>query len=124
MRRRPGHRATVLAVPQNNAKIRDEFEAERTSLLHHIDELTAGGEIELDFDDDFSDRGQVASEQGENLALADSFRSKLSEVELALARLADGSYGTCEVCGQDISEARLEALPATSRCIEHADGTD
>lgn len=107
-----------------HATDRKRFQAERAELLRRIDELTAGGEVELDFDDDFADRGQVASEQGENLALADTFRSKLSKVELALSRIADGTYGTCEVCSRPIAEARLEALPATSRCIDHADGSD
>ncbi len=107
-------------LEENN---RTRLEAERSSLLQRIDALTAGGEIELEFDDDFADRGQVASEQGENAALADSFRSHLHMVERALSRIADGSYGTCEICGQPISEARLEALPATSRCIDHADGS-
>lgn len=111
-------------MSDHHATDRKRFEAERADLLRRIDGLTAGGEIELDFDDDFADRGQVTSEQGENLALADTFRSKLSKVELALTRIADGTYGTCEVCNQAISEARLEAVPATSRCIDHADGSD
>jgi RNA polymerase-binding transcription factor DksA len=114
----------VAGVSETYSENRIQLEAERTRLLRRIDELTAGGEIELDFDDDFADRGQVASEQGEYSALADTFRSQLNRVEHALARIADGSYGTCEVCGEPIAEARLEALPATSRCIDHAAGSD
>lgn len=114
----------MQAVPEDLARDRSRFEAERVVLLRRIDELTAGGEIELDFDDDFADRGQVASEQGENSALADALRSQLKKVEHTLTRIADGTYGTCEVCGEAIAEARLDALPATSRCIQHADGSD
>lgn len=114
----------MVAVSETPASNRNRFEAERALLLRRIDALTAGGEIELDFDDDFSDRGQVASEQGENAALADTFRTQLNKVEHALSRITDGTYGTCAVCGQAIAEARLEALPATSRCIDHADGSD
>jgi len=41
----------------------------------------------------------------------------LSEVEGALARLADGSYGACVDCGADIPYARLAAYPAAIRCV-------
>lgn len=102
------------------AEKKTEFETERSQLLARIDELTVGGEVDLDFDDDFADRGQVASEQGENQTLADTLQAQLTLVEKALAHLEDGTYGLCDVCGEAISEARLEALPATDRCINHA----
>jgi RNA polymerase-binding transcription factor DksA len=44
----------------------------------------------------------------------------LDDVERALSKLDDGSYGQCEVCGAPISDARLEAMPATRFCIDHA----
>ena len=72
------------------------------------------------FDDNFADTGQVAAEQGENRALAAQLRDQLDDVERALAKLDDGTYGTCEVCGEPIGDARLEAMPATRFCIEHA----
>ncbi|MFN7174962.1 MAG: TraR/DksA family transcriptional regulator [Thermaurantiacus tibetensis] len=42
----------------------------------------------------------------------------------SLARIADGSYGTCVVCGGPISEARLKALPTAVTCIDCAAGGD
>jgi DnaK suppressor protein len=45
---------------------------------------------------------------------------ELSEVEAALGRLEDGTYGTCELCGKPIAEGRLEILPATRYCVEDA----
>jgi DnaK suppressor protein len=107
-------------VSENHAALRARLDEEREHLLHQIDELTVGGEINLDFDDDFADRGQVASEQGENRTLADTLQVQLNQVEKALARLDDGSYGTCEVCGGAIGAERLDAMPATARCIDHA----
>jgi RNA polymerase-binding transcription factor DksA len=62
----------------------------------------------------------VAAEQGENAVLANRLRAELDEVERALAKLDDGTYGRCEVCGGPIAEARLEAMPATRFCIDHA----
>ena len=48
------------------------------------------------------------------------------QVERALARLDDGTYGTCEVCGGAIEEVRLADSPATARCLDCAadGGTD
>lgn len=44
----------------------------------------------------------------------------LADVRRARERVADGSYGTCEVCGETIPAGRLEARPWTSRCLAHA----
>jgi DnaK suppressor protein len=41
----------------------------------------------------------------------------LTEIEAALARLDDGSYGECVDCGEQINSERLEALPAAARCV-------
>ena len=105
---------------QNAADIRSSLEAERSQLLVQIDELTVGGEIDLDFDDDFADRGQVAGEQGENQVLARTLQTQLTMVERAISRIDDGTYGTCAVCGELIGKDRQDALPATDRCITHA----
>jgi len=43
--------------------------------------------------------------------------AELAEVEAALARIADGSYGTCSDCGQPIRWPRLNAQPTAERCI-------
>jgi len=43
--------------------------------------------------------------------------TELAEVEAALHRLDIGRYGLCEVCGGEIAEARLEAMPATRYCV-------
>lgn len=107
-------------MSNDHADARAHLEEERKHLLARIDELTIGGEVDLDYDDDFADRGSVASAQGENYTLADTLQSQLKSVETALRRMDEGTYGTCDRCGNQIGEARLEAIPATSRCIEHA----
>ncbi len=53
-----------------------------------------------------------------DLSILDDLETELRDVEHALHRLEDGSYGTCEICGGAISEARLEASPATRLCRE------
>ncbi|CAG0946613.1 General stress protein 16O [Anaerolineae bacterium] len=63
----------------------------------------------------------IASNEREReltLMLGDRDREKLSEIEDALERLKDNSYGTCEECGEPIAEQRLKALPSTRVCVE------
>ena len=47
-------------------------------------------------------------------------RETLDEVERALGKLGDGSYGACEDCGRPIDPLRLEAKPAARYCIDCA----
>lgn len=95
------------------------LEEERGSLHAQIDELDVEGDTS-DFDENFADSAQVTAEKGENRALAGSLREQLDDVDRALAKLDDGTYGQCEKCGQAIGEARLEAMPATRFCISCA----
>jgi len=78
------------------------------------------GRTGLDYDANFADTSQVTAERGEAEALAGKLKDTLEEVAAAIARLDEGTYGTCEVCGVAVNPARLEAMPATRFCIEHA----
>ena len=98
----------------------DELAAERARLEAQIAGLEQGTGASPTFDDNFADSAQVAAEQGENKVLAGQLRVELDEVERALAKLDEGTYGACETCGEAISAARLEAMPATRYCIDHA----
>ena len=100
--------------------LRADLGRERDELRGKLASLTNGGDGALDFDENFADSGQVAAEQGENLTLAASLQDQLADVEAALRRLDDGTYGQCAVCGEQIPEARLEAMPAARTCIKHA----
>jgi RNA polymerase-binding transcription factor DksA len=95
--------------------VRASLEEERAQLGEQLTELDGGA-----FDENFADSGQVAAEQGEAHALASSLREQLDDVEAALAKLDEGTYGLCERCSEPIAEARLEAVPASRFCIEHA----
>lgn len=44
----------------------------------------------------------------------------LQQVQRALAKLDEGSYGVCDECGGPIGEGRLEARPWATRCLEHS----
>ncbi|MEZ5144989.1 MAG: TraR/DksA C4-type zinc finger protein [Acidimicrobiales bacterium] len=100
-------------------RARAALEAEHDQLAGQLGELEPETS-DLAFDDNFADSGQVAAEQGEHKVLASRLRDQLADVEGALARLDDGTYGHCQACGEPIEPARLEAMPATRFCIQHA----
>ncbi|PYF08615.1 TraR/DksA family transcriptional regulator [Rhodobacter viridis] len=52
--------------------------------------------------------------------LGDAARNELRMIEAALARMDDGEYGSCVTCGEPIAEERLDLLPATPFCRDHA----
>ncbi len=96
------------------------LEGELERLQSELSELGYGDSGSLHYDPNFADSSQVTAERGEAEVLAGQLRESLDEVVQALVRLEEGSYGACEVCGQPISSARLEAMPATRFCINHA----
>lgn len=55
----------------------------------------------------------------EELAVLDSIQVDLADVDRALERLDDGSYGTCEVCGEALADEVLAVAPATRLCPAH-----
>jgi len=69
----------------------------------------------------FGKREEEATETLElekRLALEKSIRDRLFNVEHALQKFEQGTYGLCDVCGQPIDPARLEALPQASLCLQ------
>jgi len=68
----------------------------------------------------FGKREEEATESLElekRLALEKRIREQLAEVEHALQKFQEGTYGLCDSCGQPIDPARLEALPQASLCL-------
>jgi RNA polymerase-binding transcription factor DksA len=83
---------------------------ERSTVLARIDAVSRHDVI---IDSDGVPAGDFESEN----ALASMLDSRLAEIERALVRLADGSYGNCETCSQAIPPRRLEALPFATLCV-------
>jgi DnaK suppressor protein len=57
-------------------------------------------------------------EQQRDLALRERAENQLAQVEAALARIEDGTFGTCRRCGNAIAAERLDALPWAALCID------
>jgi DnaK suppressor protein len=57
-------------------------------------------------------------EMGKDMALVAGLDAQLTQINNALDRIEAGTYGTCERCGKVIPEARLNAIPSATLCIE------
>src|SRR3954453_14489669 len=64
-----------------------------------------------------ADVGTERFEREKDLSIIANLDAELVDVESALRRLAAGEYGTCEICGRPIGEARLRVRPATRFCV-------
>ena len=67
--------------------------------------------------DDQADAGSKTFEREHEMSMANNARDLLLQIEHALARIANGSYGMCESCGQPIGKARLQAFPRATLCV-------
>lgn len=73
--------------------------------------------VQIWADDVPSRNDEVAHDQSLSVAVNELELHKLRQVDAALKRLRDGTYGMCEICGQSISEKRLQALPWADACL-------
>ncbi|TMK43195.1 MAG: TraR/DksA family transcriptional regulator [Actinobacteria bacterium] len=108
----------------DTAEIRRRIEAERRRLAELTGTLSVpDGASEADATSELGDHNQdpadMASEtfeRAKDLSILIGMTAKIADIDRALERLAAGTYGVCEACGQPIGEARLEAWPAARFC--------
>jgi RNA polymerase-binding protein DksA len=95
---------------------------ERAKLLHQLEELgaTPNGELtgDVDYGDGFADAAAATAERSEVLGIVENVVAMLSDVDAALAKVEEGTYGVCETCGKTIGAARMEYRPTSRRCID------
>ena len=65
-----------------------------------------------------ADLGSETFEREKDLSILESIEAELADVEHALRRLDEGTYGTCEACGRPIGSERLDAMPAARLCLD------
>jgi RNA polymerase-binding protein DksA len=106
-------------------RFRRRLEDERVRLTEMIRDIEEERE-EVRLTETSSDRspdpntaegGSLAFEMEKELSILENTRDILAKVEEALVRIEDGTYGLCDVCGEAIPVARLEALPYTKMCV-------
>lgn len=66
------------------------------------------------------DIGTETFEREKDFSLLEQLEAELGDLDAALRKVEEGTYGTCEICGTEISADRLEALPGARTCIDHA----
>ena len=104
------------------AEIRDQLAAEAAALRAEIDRAETDIAIRLgdavgDAGEDQADVGAKTFEREHELALTHNARELLAQTEHALARIDEGTYGTCESCGEPIGKERLQAFPRAVLCV-------
>jgi len=102
-------------------RLGEELSQQRTTLRREIEGYGAdpdSDEVAFDADAGFSDRSHSTEERARVIAVVRALRSNLHDVELALAKIDSGTYGTCERCGRPIADERLEAIPWAMLCID------
>lgn len=104
---------------------KENLEYFRGLLQNQLDELieealrTINGMTNLkDNFPDPTDRAALETDRNFLLRIRDRERKLIEKIKEALERIDNGSFGICEVCGQEIGEERLRARPVTTLCID------
>jgi DnaK suppressor protein len=94
--------AVALLHDQSDASLEDE-----------LGEIGSGGT-----DNHLGDTAGVAYDRELDQGLEEGAQQTIDEIDAALARIEDGTYGICELCGKAIGEDRLRAIPWARLCID------
>jgi DnaK suppressor protein len=109
---RPEHAGFQVALTARLAELRAEYDQAAGDLADlQLSRVSDGA------GDDQADTGTKTFEREQELSLVHGIQERVQQVEHALSRLADGSYGDCERCGNPIPTARLEAFPSVTLCV-------
>ena len=102
--------------------IRAELERRRASSMERVAELARRPELgeAQGFGKRIGDGTTEAITRLTEIGVGRSLEAGLERTERALAKLDEGTYGTCDRCGQPIAERRLEAMPDSVLCVQCA----
>lgn len=93
----------------------EQLKTQREKMLNKLADLQQ--ELSIQVDDDTEEQVSDLIERELVLSRIQDLEDQLQAIEYALQRVAQGTYGVCENCGQTIDPARLEIMPETSLCI-------
>lgn len=74
---------------------------------------------ETGMESDLADQADIVMSRESNTAILADLEARYDSILSALKRIENGTYGKCEVCGDKIEEARLEADPSATTCVKH-----
>lgn len=101
---------------------RDTLQAKKAELLAQMGllETKPTDQGSISFGKRVGEGTSMAVDRLSQVAVHDGLQSTLADVERALAKLEEDTYGRCDVCGRPIGEGRLEALPWATLCVRDA----
>lgn len=114
MSTKPLAASTIERLARQLRARRREIAEAAESFHEEVEEVVASADIS----DLLDDEEPSGNEALDSLMLAVTADNNLAAVDAALARIEAGTYGFCEDCGERIPVARLEAIPATSVCVD------
>jgi len=104
--------------PETLQKYRERLLAQQQQIERRIFRIGSDlYDMESERDIERTDHVQEEAVNDTMMALDERSRRLIEEIQAALGRIDDGTYGDCEVCGEPINPARLEALPIARRCV-------
>lgn len=109
--------------PEQATAFQNQLVEQRTALLAQIAQQRGGviGRAEAaanHFSGAEDSHAQVTTERDIEFALGEHETAELRDINAALERIANGTYGTCSDCGIQIPGERLQAAPSATRCIQ------
>lgn len=110
----------------NTEQARERLHAERARLVETRDAASRlstaandAGQGELSSADQHpAEQATETLERELDMGVLQSVEAELAELDAALGRLEKGTYGKCALCGKEIADGRLEAMPAARYCVE------
>jgi RNA polymerase-binding protein DksA len=94
------------------------LKARLSELLNRVVEID--GELRKPLSADLEEQATDLENQGALEAIEHSGIHEIHQIQAALRRISEGTYGICAHCGENIDPKRLEALPTATRCISCA----
>ncbi len=94
---------------------RKKLEAEKISLLAELKKTERTEDFGSDVDD-FSEEQEEAESKANELAVAQTLKDRVNEIDAALNKIAAGKFGICEKCGGEIETKELDLIPETRLC--------
>jgi RNA polymerase-binding protein DksA len=97
---------------------RDRLRAALQSVNHKESLLDETGDLSIGNDDHLADTASETFMRELDGGLEENAERLLQEIDAALGRIEDGTYGTCTACGKPIPGDRLEAVPWATLCLD------
>jgi len=97
---------------------RERLAQARQAVNHTESVLEETGDLAIGAGDHLADSASETFMRELDGGLDENAEHVLAEIDAALGRIEDGTFGTCTVCGRPIGEERLEAVPYATLCID------